>query len=131
MRKIWNVIINEYIKIFAKISTKIMLICIVLLAVLWNVGMYFSSRNNSYSPESYELDFDARISEYSGVDETRADMYRFMKEIGIESLEDWRYNAINDITYELEDKQAPSGQEQKSTVSEWYKKAIRNNDYKE
>ena len=55
MRKVFNVVVNEYIKIFAKISTKIMLACIVLLAVFWSVGSYIDYYRR-YSDTMGELD---------------------------------------------------------------------------
>lgn len=133
MRKIYNVILNEYIKIFAKISTKIMLVCIVLLAVFWNVGSYLANRS---SQEYYrnDLDYDSLINEYSGTDETQADMYRFMKEQDIKSTEDWRYAAITDSANALAGliNRQPA-EEEKAAARQWYdrcKRAIADNDSK-
>ena len=133
MRKIYNVILNEYIKIFAKISTKIMLVCIVLLAIFWNVGSYLANRS---SQEYYrnDLDYDSLINEYSGTDETQADMYRFMKEQDIKSTEDWRYAAITDSTNALAGliNRQPA-EEEKAAARQWYdrcKQAIADNDSK-
>lgn len=130
MRRFLNLIINENIKIFAKTSTIIMLVIIVLLSVMWNLAVYSDYRRIQGNTDNF-LDFDSLIEQNKDI-EDQVNMYRFMKEIGITDGSDWRYDATQDITGELSKMkyELPS---QEEFALEWYeklKKTIRDNDPK-
>lgn len=126
MRKIYNVVINEYIKIFAKISTKIMLICIVLLAVFWSVGSYIDyHRRNSNTMDELDMRY--------GSD---TELYDSMKEMGIKNADDWRAEAYPGIYYgisDIDNRQPPLSEEEKTAAKQRYerfRKTMTDNDYK-
>lgn len=129
MSRFLNLIINENIKILAKVSTKIMLVIIIILSVLWNLAVYRDYRYVQDNLEPNNLDFDFLI-EQSKDDEIQSDMYRFMKEIGITAASDWRYDATMEITNEI---LYSSFKEQDEKALVWYEKfkeSIRGNDPK-
>ncbi len=133
MRKVFNVVVNEYIKIFAKISTKIMLACIVLLAVFWSVGSYIDYYRR-YSDTMGELDYEELKMRNGGSEDA---MYDEMKELGIKYADDWRYEAYQRVYYDLywaENQQPPASEQEIEEAKKRYerfKKTITDNDFKE
>lgn len=106
MRKFFGLIINEYVKIFCKVSTKIMLAAVILVAFGFNLLVYFAS-SEVFSSRSYyswgaeEYISRAQNEKYEGW-ERDVELYTYFKENDIsvsymwnESNPDkWRTEAV-------------------------------------
>ncbi|MDD4494389.1 MAG: ABC transporter permease [Eubacteriales bacterium] len=88
MRKLGNIVINEYIKILLKLSTIIMLIAVVVAAVGYNGLRFIQDReqqrwSGSYYYESYDEEINrAKSEKYEGW-EIRVEVSTFLKENNI------------------------------------------------
>ena len=95
MRKLINLIINENIKVFLKISTIIMLVVTILLAVGYN-GMYFfvsvNDRNNSYSYDDTDFQSIIDTEKKDKIEgwEARVEAYEFLIKNNVQNHSDWR-----------------------------------------
>ena len=107
MRKFFGLIINEYVKILCKVSTKIMLAVIIIVALCYNALLNLGANimmNQSYSyhegPD--EMIARAQAEQYEGW-ERDVEMYTYAKENNIDmvysypdnnSAESWRRDAV-------------------------------------
>ena len=101
--KFFSLVHNEYIKIFKKTSTKIMLVLILLGAFAFSGFMLLILKTSSYLVD-YESDF--RNSIQSNIDELKQtkpegyekdiEIYQLVLDENME-IEDWRYSALDSI----------------------------------
>ena len=88
MRKLGNIVVNEYIKILMKISTIVMLIAVVVVAVGYNGLKALESFerqqwSNSYYYQSYDEEINwTKVEKYEGWEE-RVEILTFLKENNI------------------------------------------------
>lgn len=99
MRKMCGLIVNEYIKIFAKVSTIIMLVVIVVLALGYN-GLMFTNNKMQviyYGSNDSNMFYDQQIqNELQNKQpgwETRVEQYTFLRDNKINDF-DWRSAAV-------------------------------------
>ena len=101
MRKFTGLVINEYIKIICKVSTKIMIATIILVALGFNVLVYIASRSPTVHHHGWPLEErirEARQFQFSGWEEVVA-RYEYFIEHGIDitvphnSPSRWRVDA--------------------------------------
>lgn len=100
MRKMWNLMVNEHIKAFSKISTIIMVIAIIGLSVLYNLVMHMG--NQTYYSDEYYQSYDQQISDakaqkYEGwEDDVKA--LEFLRDNNIEQGDPWRRSAAYEVS---------------------------------
>lgn len=141
MRKFCGLVINEYVKILCKASTKIMLAVIIIISLGFNFLLYFASNSGNqryyYSGWGYD-DYisDAKTQQYEGWERT-VELYTYMKENDVDingtissNSNMWRTEAAYTL-FEAKDKLKEAGSD---TYLEKYIKdidmAIKNKDWK-
>ncbi len=99
MRKFIGLVKNEYIKIFAKVSTIIFLVILVVCSVglsfiLWGADKFQDEADHRYEyMQSYdELINEAQNQKYTGWEQD-VEIWRFCKENDIEQYSGWRYES--------------------------------------
>ena len=106
MRKFFNLVINEYVKVFSKTSTKIMLAVIILLALGYNAISYYDSSqvrrwSTGYvaSTEDYNRMISDAKREKSEGWETEVEKLEFARDNGINLYDySWQSNAISSFS---------------------------------
>ncbi|MCL1917903.1 MAG: hypothetical protein FWG14_06250 [Peptococcaceae bacterium] len=101
MRKMWNLITNENIKVFAKISTVVMLAIIVALVAGYFLLLFVTNLGiNAMLGEPVATDYDKLIqTEQQDKNvgwEIRVEQYTFMRDNTISQYADWRALAVDD-----------------------------------
>jgi len=150
LRKFFGLIINEYVKIFCKASTKIMMAVIVLVALGYNFIMYIGTSSesdfyyNAMGPEYYIEN--AKTQKYDGWERDLA-MYTYYLENDIEYIEyysvsepkpdEWRSEAIQSmfwLKYDTLKEAETNGEKNKVDAINLYvdelDKAIKSKDWK-